>query len=132
MFAYVSGVSPLWGPRALLLCLALAIAPALSGCSSSKAVSQQALNGPSSNGPAVMSWRFFDDSVPPEPRPVAAKADLEDDGLAAQTPPPKSIRFQADDPTQPWSRNYGRAVMIGANPAAQGTDAEKVPSQDAE
>ena len=132
MFAFVSGVSPPWGPRALLLCLALAVAPSLSGCSSSKAVSQQALNGPSSNGPAVMSWQFFDDSVPPPPRTIAAKADLEDDGLAAQTPPPKSIRFQADDPTQPWSRNYGRTVLIGPNPAPQVTSAGKVVAQDAE
>lgn len=33
--------------------------------------------------------------------------DLEDDGMAAQTPPPARIRSAPDDPSEPWSRNYG-------------------------
>jgi hypothetical protein len=37
----------------------------------------------------------------------------ESDGLPAQAPPPSTIRRLPDDPTQPYSPNYG-----GANPAS--------------
>jgi hypothetical protein len=39
--------------------------------------------------------------------------DVEDDGLPAQTPPAAGIRHVTDDPTEPYSRNYG-----GTNPSA--------------
>ena len=45
-----------------------------------------------------------------EPR-VAAEAsrryDMEDDGMEAQVPPPPTIRFAPDDPSEPFSPNYG-------------------------
>ncbi len=51
---------------------------------------------------------------PPANAQVAQAAiDVEDDGLPAQTPPSKSIRNQTDDPSQPYSPNYG-----GVNPSA--------------
>ena len=39
--------------------------------------------------------------------------DVEDDGLPAQTPPTPRARQSPDDPTEPFSRNYG-----GTNPSA--------------
>jgi hypothetical protein len=39
--------------------------------------------------------------------------DVEDDGLPAQTPPAVSSAHVTDDPSEPYSRNYG-----GANPSA--------------
>src|SRR3990170_7642521 len=41
-----------------------------------------------------------------------AAADIEDDGLPAQTPPSARIRSEPDDPNEPFSRNYG-----GINPS---------------
>ncbi len=42
----------------------------------------------------------------------AAVIDVEDDGLPAQTPPPARARQMPDDPSEPFSRNYG-----GENPS---------------
>ncbi len=39
--------------------------------------------------------------------------DIEDDGLPAQTPPKPRAQQSPDDPTEPFSRNYG-----GVNPSA--------------
>ncbi len=45
-----------------------------------------------------------------EPAPVhAAKVQMEDDGKPAQEPG-RRIRPEEDDPTQPWSSNYGKGV----------------------
>lgn len=40
-------------------------------------------------------------------------AEVEADGLPAQTPPPSRVRLAPDDPSEPFSRNYG-----GVNPSA--------------
>lgn len=42
--------------------------------------------------------------------PVPRPADIEDDGREAQAPPPRRIREVPDDPTEPYSRNYGSAA----------------------
>jgi hypothetical protein len=34
--------------------------------------------------------------------------EIEDDGLPAQTPPPVRVRMMPDDPSEPFSPNYGR------------------------
>lgn len=52
-----------------------------------------------------------------------ATIDLEDDGLPAQSPPSKAVRFAPDDPTEPFSRNYG-----GVNPSATGVPAAAGPA----
>ena len=39
--------------------------------------------------------------------------EVEDDGLPAQVPPTQRVRQMPDDPSQPFSRNYG-----GPNPSA--------------
>lgn len=48
---------------------------------------------------------------PGEPYRVTAappqKVEMEDDGQEAQLPPPRSVRNAPDDPSEPWSRNYG-------------------------
>lgn len=35
------------------------------------------------------------------------KVEVEDDGKPAQSPPVRKMRPEEDDPTQPWSPNYG-------------------------
>lgn len=59
------------------------------------------------------------------PAPVAyarqAGVQMEDDGLPSQAPPSANIHRLPDDPSEPYSRNYG-----GPNPAASET---KEPSQ---
>lgn len=44
------------------------------------------------------------------------KTEIEEDGKPAQVPPMQRARPIEDDPTQPWSPNYGRAD--GAPPVA--------------
>lgn len=100
MFAFISSRRPVLRPRAMIMCAALFAAQSLSACSSTGQANH------AMNSPAVMAWRLFDE--PQALPPVKVKQDIEDDGIAAQTPPPKSIRNQKDDPTQPWSPNYGR------------------------
>jgi hypothetical protein len=39
----------------------------------------------------------------------APKVEMEDDGEPAQPPPVRRMRPEEDDPSQPWSRNYGGA-----------------------
>jgi hypothetical protein len=46
-------------------------------------------------------------------RPVSGGVEIEDDGLPSQAPPAANIRQMPDDPSEPYSRNYG-----GPNPAA--------------
>ncbi len=83
-------------PVAAALC-----ALALSGCSTSAPQS-----------PQVFAW-----SMSPPPARVAApvpgtKVEVEDDGVPVQAAPDARIRQAPDDPSQPWSRNYG--VMNGS------------------
>jgi hypothetical protein len=47
------------------------------------------------------------------------KVEMEDDGRPVQPPPARPINPAEDDPTQPWSPNYGR----GALPPARGPSA---------
>lgn len=54
-------------------------------------------------------------SQPANMRVSQVAAEVEDDGLPAQTPPPARIRHMADDPAEPFSKNYG-----GQNPSALG------------
>ena len=46
-------------------------------------------------------------------RVAQGPTEVEDDGLPAQTPPSQGIRQTPDDPSEPFSRNYG-----GINPSA--------------
>ena len=51
---------------------------------------------------------------------------LEDDGLPAQVAPSSAIRQQPDDPSEPFSRNYGpRTAAHLAGPPARMSPAEE-------
>ena len=47
------------------------------------------------------------------------KVEIEEDGKPAQAPPVRRMRPDEDDPTQPWSPNYGRSGSSPAAPAPQ-------------
>jgi hypothetical protein len=69
-----------------------------------------------------------------EPQRVAVetmrKPDLEDDGMEAQVPPPPSIRLAPDDPSEPFSPNYGQpATSPAAAPAKPATEPRPGPSR---
>jgi len=49
---------------------------------------------------------------------AASQIELEDDGLPAQTPPRLMRKRGPDDPTEPFSPNYGRAPAIKQATAA--------------
>lgn len=48
------------------------------------------------------------------------KIEIEDDGKPAQTPPVRRMRPEEDDPTQPWSPNYGKGATAPAVTAPAG------------
>jgi hypothetical protein len=75
----------------------------LSGCSASREVSY--VNGPSAQ------------IRPQQVAAVPAKEDLEDDGKPAQIPPLRRSLPEEDDPTQPWSPNYGGPARTPDQPS---------------
>lgn len=40
------------------------------------------------------------------------KVEIEDDGQPVQSPPVRTMRAEEDDPTQPWSPNYGGPTPV--------------------
>ena len=104
MFALASGIAPAKIVRAAsapFLITALAICQA--GCASN--------NVYYAKEPAVAAYVA-----------KAPTADVEADGLPTQPPPSMRIRQMPDDPSEPYSRNYG-----GPNPAT--ADAAPVDAQ---
>ncbi len=102
MFAFVPGWSPVAFPRASIARIAaLAAVVGLGGCAAT------------SNSTTAQNVT---------PRVVADATDVEADGLPAQTPPSARILQEPDDPSEPFSRNYG-----GPNPAALHTDPSPKP-----
>ncbi len=82
--------------RVCVIGLAFVGSGVVSGCASSQQPNY--VNGPSMN-------------VAPAPAPVrAAKVEMEDDGKPAQAPG-RRIKPEEDDPSQPWSSNYGKGVI---------------------
>src|SRR5437879_1484388 len=74
------------GPGRLLACLGLlGLAVALAGCATSSAGETSASRT----------------------RVQTERAEIEDDGLPAQVAPPAAMRREPDDPSEPFSRNYG-------------------------
>lgn len=96
MLGLRSGKSPQGLGHAHVLVPCIAGLLALGGCSSTRAPS----------GPTVFSWNY-EEPQPVAVRPPVEKRDIEDDGIDAQTAPARRIRMLPDDPSQPWSRNYG-------------------------
>lgn len=97
MFAFARGRSPATVARAAIVPL-LFVAASLgeAGCASDH-------NAQYANAPAVAAYS----------QQVASQVQVEHDGLPSQTAPPAHIRQMPDDPSEPFSRNYG-----GPNPAA--------------
>lgn len=63
------------------------------------------------------SWAMG--GAPAQPSVVSEQTrryDLEEDGIEAQIPPPPSIRAAPDDPSEPFSPNYG-SRPAGAEPS---------------
>lgn len=89
-------------PRVILFASALALA----GCS--QHTSQQT----AAYDPRVSAPPYH---VSPD---TGRKPDLEDDGREAQLPPLKKPRPEFDDPREPWSPNYGKAVPVQRADAA--------------
>ncbi len=65
----------------------------------------------------------FVSSQPPHLRPPV---EIEDDGLEAQRPPPARMFQREDDPTQPFSPNYGEVPLPEHQDAAE--DAPRSPA----
>lgn len=74
--------------RPLFLLLAIVLA----GCARSGALPQQ-------------SWNV---GAPPSSDAGRPRVDMEADGLPAQTPPPRREASEPDDPSEPFSPNYGQ------------------------
>lgn len=69
-----------------------------------------------------------------QPRPASErswKVEIEEDGKPAQAPPVRRMRPDEDDPTQPWSRNYGRGDAVRPPLAADRDDAVPAPARQA-
>lgn len=61
----------------------------------------------------------------PVSKPLArADTGVEDDGLPAQVPPPAAIRQAPDDPSEPYSRNYGPSSPRRPGPSVRLSEAE--------
>lgn len=101
---------PMSSRRALSRAALLAAALALAGCSQHSAQQTAAYD------PRVATPPYH---VSPD---AGRKPDLEDDGREAQLPPLKKPRSEPDDPREPWSPNYGKAVPVQR---ADATSAER-------
>ena len=100
MFAFQSGFAPVASRRAVL-------------CRSAIIFSAFALAGCASNSSTSVVYQYPGDARIARPQHLAAAVvEVEADGLPAQTPPSARLRPVPDDPSEPWSRNYG-----GANPS---------------
>ena len=85
-----------WPQKLLLLAARLSVAGPLAlvaGCASDK---PSHVSGPMAQTAAAQP----------------AKIELEDDGAPVQPPPARATRPEEDDPSQPWSPNYGGAASV--------------------
>ncbi|MGQ0672264.1 MAG: adhesin [Hyphomicrobium sp.] len=106
-----AGASPAWTPARVHCAALLLLAAALSGCASSQAAA------PSPSVRVSASAVYSSDEA------GNVRVDLEDDGLPSQPPPRTSHRVEPDDPSEPFSPNYGRAA---ASPAPQSGDRARI------
>jgi hypothetical protein len=85
----------------------------VAGCASEQKASY--VNGPHFLGPGQQ--------MAAAPR----KVEIEDDGQPVQPPPARPINPAEDDPTQPWSPNYGKGIVGPSSPRP--THAPRLPRQ---
>ena len=60
---------------------------------------------------------------------VPRKVEIEDDGQPVQSPPVRSMKPEEDDPSQPWSPNYGKGVAPSAPSAPARVGGPNLPRQ---
>lgn len=92
------------------------------------------LAGCASNAPDGAHVAQMSVAGPPQQVAAAQPIDLEDDGLPAQTPPRLRRPHAADDPSEPFSPNYGRSPAVHdavGNDGDQGPQIESAPRQNA-
>jgi hypothetical protein len=54
---------------------------------------------------------------PHVPAPIPTKVEVEDDGVPVQSPPVHRASTEPDDPSEPFSPNYGRGRSNGQEPS---------------
>jgi hypothetical protein len=59
--------------------------------------------------------------------PRVSTVEIEEDGMPSQAAPPARIRQMPDDPSQPFSRNYGGSNPAGVVPVAPTVKASNEP-----
>ena len=103
-----ASLSP-WAARIAVLGLAAVAA----GCASSHSQSTAAYRG-AHPYPGTVVY-----SSPATPPPARRRVEMEEDGMEAQPPPVRRYKPEMDDPSQPWSPNYGtRQPVRKAGPQA--------------
>ena len=105
MRSRVSGVLPpafpsLSAARICVIGLTVVASGVVSGCASKE-------------GP-----RYAGAPLPQQVNERQWKVEIEEDGKPAQAPPVRRMRPEEDDPSQPWSPNYGRSGASGPIPPA--------------
>lgn len=86
----------LFGRASVTVALLVILPLALGGCATSQARSYEPATRVSSFPPNVAG-------------PHGATIEMEDDGIPVQPPPVASRSHEPDDPSEPFSPNYGRA-----------------------
>lgn len=96
-----------WAARIAVLGLAAAAA----GCAASHGQSAASYRGHHPYPGTVVY------SSPATPPPARRRVEMEEDGMEAQPPPVRRYKPEMDDPSQPWSPNYGtRSPVRKAGP----------------
>lgn len=95
-------------PTALLIPL---LCLALGACSTTGAT-----------GPATSYYRSPVTGIAPQLRANAPPVEVEADGIEAQLPPRRRVHLIPDDPTQPYSPNYGSVPEPQDEATAPGPD----------
>jgi hypothetical protein len=80
----------------------IGLAVVLSGCAASKQPNYAGAPYPGDD------HRVASQPMPQRTAETQKKVEIEGDGLPAQAPPARAMRPEEDDPSQPWSPNYGR------------------------
>lgn len=107
--------------RAAMPAVALALALLAGGCAASD------------KGPAYVAGPIpFPGDLPPlPPQPIhQARVEIEADGLPAQLAP-RNRRAEPDDPSEPWSPNYGQARGVPVKAALTAMPATATPAEPA-
>jgi hypothetical protein len=104
-------------PRAGLTLVSLLAGALVAGCNAHTQANSTA------------QWSIFGEPSRVAAAPTPAQVEMEDDGQEAQLPPLRRTRAEPDDPSEPYSRNYGTVGgSRAAGPAAPPAGRERLPS----